>query len=156
MILRQAAQSSTVAVGGCGAIVNMAGTPYYMAPECINNQPYDFKADVWSLGCVLYEMMAFKSPFYADGDNLYRLAKKIIRGNFPAAPAIYSSAVRRSIPTTDLSSKSADSVNLLFWQLRNLVGILVKPTANDRPTASEANLLIQEQCRSLGYTSVDV
>lgn len=30
------------------------GTPYYASPEVWNEEPYDFKSDVWSLGCVLY------------------------------------------------------------------------------------------------------
>lgn len=39
------------------------GTPYYLAPEIWNNQKYDFKCDVFSLGVVIYEMTALKYPF---------------------------------------------------------------------------------------------
>ena len=32
------------------------GTPYYMSPEICDNQPYNAKSDVWSMGCLLYEV----------------------------------------------------------------------------------------------------
>ena len=32
------------------------GTPYYMSPEIWNNRPYDFSSDIWSLGCMIYEV----------------------------------------------------------------------------------------------------
>jgi serine/threonine protein kinase len=41
------------------------GTPYYMSPEQINNQGYDEKSDIWSFGCVLYEVACLSAPFKA-------------------------------------------------------------------------------------------
>ena len=39
------------------------GTPLYMAVEVLNGQPYNHKADVWSLGCILYEICTLKMAF---------------------------------------------------------------------------------------------
>lgn len=60
------------------------GTPLYMSPEVIRNDGYDFKSDVWSLGCVIYELITFKSPFRTDEKiSLYDLFNKINRGDYP-------------------------------------------------------------------------
>lgn len=34
----------------------LVGTPYYLSPEVCKNDPYTYKSDIWSLGCVLYEL----------------------------------------------------------------------------------------------------
>lgn len=60
------------------------GTPLYMSPEVIRNDGYDFKSDVWSLGCVIYELMTFKSPFRTDEKiTLFELFNKINKGEYP-------------------------------------------------------------------------
>ena len=51
------------------------GTPYYLSPEVCNSQGYSLKSDIWSLGCVLYELCTLEHPF--NGDNILLLAKKI-------------------------------------------------------------------------------
>jgi NIMA (never in mitosis gene a)-related kinase 1/4/5 len=71
------------------------GTPYYASPEVWRDDPYDFKSDIWSLGCVLYEAAALKPPFQAEDMN--SLYKKVIKG--VTAPLInysteFNSAVR--------------------------------------------------------------
>ena len=44
----------------------VVGTPYYLSPELCEEKPYNHKSDVWSLGCVLYELCTFKHPFEAN------------------------------------------------------------------------------------------
>lgn len=56
--------------------MTVVGTPYYMSPEVCKNTPYTLKSDVWSLGCVLYELCTLKHAFSAD--NLLGLVYRIV------------------------------------------------------------------------------
>ena len=60
------------------------GTPYYASPEVWNDKPYDTKSDIWSLGCVLYEMITLRPPFRAQ--NMEGLYKRVIQGRFNKIP----------------------------------------------------------------------
>ncbi|XP_022335257.2 serine/threonine-protein kinase Nek2-like isoform X2 [Crassostrea virginica] len=64
------------------------GTPYYMSPELVNNMSYNEKSDIWSMGCMLYEMCALHPPFTAS--NQVDLNKKICIGDYKRIPSRYS------------------------------------------------------------------
>ena len=71
------------------------GTPYYASPEVWNDKPYDTKSDIWSMGCVLYEMTALKPPFRAK--NMEGLYKKVIEGNFIRIPSKFTNDLYKII-----------------------------------------------------------
>lgn len=64
------------------------GTPYYASPEVWKDRPYGVKSDMWSLGCVAYEMAALRPPFTAQ--DLQGLYRKICAGQYPRIPIQYS------------------------------------------------------------------
>ncbi|XP_016069081.1 PREDICTED: serine/threonine-protein kinase Nek3 isoform X1 [Miniopterus natalensis] len=64
------------------------GTPYYVPPEIWENMPYNNKSDIWSLGCVLYELCTLKHPFQAN--SWKSLILKICQGSMSPLPSHYS------------------------------------------------------------------
>ena len=77
---------SKVAKRGLG--YTQTGTPYYASPEVWKDKPYDNKSDVWSLGCVLYEMITLRPPFRAQ--NMEGLFNKVCKGQFSRIPERFS------------------------------------------------------------------
>jgi len=73
----------------------MVGTPYYMSPEIIENKPYQFKSDVWSLGCILYELCTLEHTFRAA--NIIELIKKILNEVPEPIPSCYSRELQEII-----------------------------------------------------------
>ena len=57
------------------------GTPLYMSPELVNGKQYKFEIDIWGLGCILYECITGKSPFYSK--NWGQLIHKITNLDIP-------------------------------------------------------------------------
>lgn len=64
------------------------GSPFSMSPEVCEDKPYNQKSDIWSLGCVLYEMCTLNHAF--DAKNLCALILRILRGKYPPIPDHYS------------------------------------------------------------------
>ncbi|KAG9349194.1 hypothetical protein JZ751_027637, partial [Albula glossodonta] len=86
------------------------GTPYYLSPEICENRPYNNKTDIWSLGCVLYELCTLKHPF--EGSSLRQLVVKICRGRYDPVATHYS------------------------YDLRGLITQLFKVSPRDRPSVN--------------------
>ncbi|XP_045652846.1 serine/threonine-protein kinase Nek3 isoform X2 [Ursus americanus] len=74
------------------------GTPYYVPPEIWENMPYNNKSDIWSLGCILYELCTLKHPFQAN--SWKSLILKICQGSLRPLPPQYSCELQHLIKQT--------------------------------------------------------
>lgn len=83
----------------------IVGTPNYLSPELCQGQAYDTKSDIWSLGCILYEMATLVKPF--DASNMPAVIFKIMRNKPPPLPSQYSTALTSLIGQL-LQSSPAD------------------------------------------------
>ena len=100
---------SKVAKKGLG--YTQTGTPYYASPEVWKDNPYDSKSDIWSLGCVTYEMCMLHPPFRAQ--NMEGLYNKVIKGQYGK-----------------LSDKFSND-------LAELIKMLLKVNPNERPSCGQ-------------------
>ena len=100
---------SKVARKGLG--YTQTGTPYYASPEVWKDQPYDSKSDIWSLGCITYEMLTLRPPFRAE--SMEGLYNKVIKGHYPKIGDRYSN---------DISE---------------IIKMLLKVNPSDRPTCAQ-------------------
>lgn len=58
-------------------LTSIKGTPLYMSPELVEEKPYDHSADLWSLGCILYELHTGAPPFYTN--SIFQLVQLIVK-----------------------------------------------------------------------------
>jgi NIMA (never in mitosis gene a)-related kinase len=66
-----------------------------MAPEMLAMLPYNEKVDIWSLGCILYEMCTLQAPYVATSIDSLRL--KVGAGVRPLIPSKYSQNMKKLI-----------------------------------------------------------
>ncbi|XP_070978300.1 uncharacterized protein [Oncorhynchus clarkii lewisi] len=71
---------------------NEDGMVGYLGPEILTGGIYDTKSDIWSLGCVLYELCMLQCAFTAE--NTIKLIRQILGGSYPSLPESFSSELR--------------------------------------------------------------
>jgi serine/threonine protein kinase len=73
----------------------MTGTPLFFAPEIIHGHSHSFKADVWALGVVFYQLLGLQFPFFDT--NFASLLTKILEQEAPPLPDTYSVGLREFV-----------------------------------------------------------
>jgi NIMA (never in mitosis gene a)-related kinase len=73
------------------------GTPYYLAPEICSQKPYSWSADIWALGCILYELCMLRVPF--DAQNFKQLCDRITRTKAPGISGSFSASLKEMCAT---------------------------------------------------------
>lgn len=58
-------------------LTSIKGTPLYMSPELVQEQPYNHTSDLWALGCILYELSTGLPPFHTN--SIVQLIKMITK-----------------------------------------------------------------------------
>ena len=94
-----------------GMAYTQTGTPYYASPEIWLDQPYDYKSDIWSLGCILYELCELRPPF--RGTSLKNLCINIQKGLYNPIPDYYSN------------------------ELKTIINMMLQKDPNNRPTTGQ-------------------
>jgi len=101
----------------------MAGTYIYMAPEIVRGIKYTNKVDIWSLGCIIYEMCTLNYCF--DANNIINLINKIVSG-----------------------VHGKFDLNYYNDNLQNLIDLLLRINEKERPNVEEAFKLITKKITS--------
>ncbi|KAL6032558.1 hypothetical protein STEG23_009580, partial [Scotinomys teguina] len=116
-----------------------AGTPYYLSPEICQNRPYNNKTDIWSLGCVLYELCTLKHPF--ESNNLHHLVLKICQARVAPISSRFSLDLQSLIPQLfKVTPEDRPSINSLLKRpfLETLIARYMSPEVHPRRIQSHA------------------
>lgn len=89
-----------------GLAETLCGSPLYMAVEILQYQKYDAKADLWSVGAILYELVTGRPPY--NGENHVDLLRNIERGTVKFPPNLALSDECKSLLVRVLKKKQED------------------------------------------------
>jgi len=121
------------------------GTPLYLAPELIKQQPYSFKVDIWAIGWALYHLCWFEPPFI--GTNLIVLGNTIVNKKPKRLPKNYSPSF--SLFLEKLLAKNPENrptarnaLKLIPKFIKNMDRYVVKSVEDSNSQCSEKNMSI--------------
>ncbi|CAB4300774.1 unnamed protein product [Prunus armeniaca] len=121
----------------------LCGSPLYMAPEIIQNQKYDAKADLWSVGAILFQLVTGKPPF--DGNV-----------NFSQTESAPQNVEHTSLlpPLKSMVEQSNSSVSDKRLQLnsKHPINSSSRNLSSDFPSAHDRKMLQRKDCGSTSST----
>lgn len=142
----------------------MTGTPFFMSPEQIQFLAYSFPTDIWSLGCVLYNIITLKKPFV--GQSATSVSKAILSGVYDPIEKKYSisrnALTREMVDLLSEAEPGADELSIedrnndpktdshfkefqYSKQLKTLVQSMLDLSPQNRPTTKD--ILSLKQCK---------
>ncbi|XP_043269140.1 serine/threonine-protein kinase fused isoform X2 [Venturia canescens] len=140
---------------GTHVVTSIKGTPLYMAPELIEVCPYDHNADLWSLGCIIYELIVGTPPFQAT--SILHLVR-LIRYETVKWPEFISPSCKsflQGLLQKDSSQRLTwpELLDHPFVEGRILTIGKSAPTPFTTPLSASQALAKQQQMQSLGMHS---
>ncbi|KAF1331747.1 Ulk/fused protein kinase, partial [Globisporangium splendens] len=122
---------------GSSLLTSIKGTPLYMAPELVRQQPYNYTVDLWSLGVILYELAVGRPPFYTD--RIVPLIEMIVR-----EPVRYPPTMSPEFQSFLAGLLNKDPSRRMAWP-----EILSHPFIQETPEQYQTRLQLESQVRSL-------
>ncbi|KAG7216469.1 hypothetical protein INR49_001955 [Caranx melampygus] len=96
-------------------LTSVVGTILYSCPEVVKNEPYGEKADIWALGCILYQMATLQPPFYST--NMLSLASKATQRHTHTHTQTSYFTSNIKCFSVHLSVSNQPFLSLLCWQI---------------------------------------
>ena len=136
-----------------GLMHTQTGTPYYASPEVWMDKPYDNRSDIWSLGCVLYEMITLMPPFRAT--SMAGLSQKVTRGIYDPIPKHFSldlqNIVKACLQIKPANRPQCEKILATPGLLNHMTGTLEKLDLQEGEDDQAQDLLATIRCpRNLG------
>ena len=121
------------------------GTPFYLAPEIWKDLPYDYKCDIWSVGCIIYELCTSRPPF--RGTSMKDLMHNVMTGYYLPISNNYSSDIKQIIsmmlvvdPKKRASTYDLLNCNIILNKIKNANSTIINKCVNSS-NKQHANLI---------------
>ncbi|KAL4511939.1 hypothetical protein ABPG72_012784 [Tetrahymena utriculariae] len=145
----------------CEMAKTAIGTPYYLSPEICQQKPYNQKTDIWSLGCILYELCTLRHAF--DAKHQQGLVLKILKGNYPSIPNCYSPQLSDLIgemlqrhPAKRPSVKKILEKQFLANTINKILANMVQQSSNRKGISSQNDVqVIQQLAESIQPNNIE-